>query len=91
MDAHDGSGDISNTGPEDAPTLRVVDDIDRQLARAWKIFIDDPSDETDDELGGLLPQLVSAGYIEISGESPTGHFWKFTPAAAERANALGLD
>jgi len=27
------------------------------------------SDETDAELGGLLPPLVAAGYLEMSGES----------------------
>jgi hypothetical protein len=39
----------------------------------------------------LLPPLVDAGYITIDGESPTGHFWRFTPKGVQRAEALGLD
>lgn len=68
-----------------------MDDLDRQLIRAWEIFVADLSNETDAELGDLLPSLVAAGYIETSGESPTGHFWTFTPAGVERAKALGLE
>jgi hypothetical protein len=49
------------------------------------------SDETDRELGDLLPPLVDAGYVEISGESESGHFWAFTPLGVERIDALGLD
>jgi len=49
------------------------------------------SDETDAELGALLPPLVAAGYVAIDGESPTGYFWRFTPEGVQRVDALGLD
>lgn len=68
-----------------------MDELDRTLSRAWKIFLEDPSDQTDVELGPLLPPLVDAGYIRIDGESPTGHFWRFTPKGVQRAEALGFD
>jgi hypothetical protein len=68
-----------------------VDELDRNLSRAWEIFLEDLSDETDAELGKLLPSLVQAGYVAIDGESPTGHFWRFTPKGVQRAEALGLD
>jgi hypothetical protein len=69
----------------------VVDELDRTLKRAWEISLEDLSDSTDDELGGLLPPLVDAGYVAISGESPTGHFWRFTPKGIDRVDALDLD
>jgi hypothetical protein len=68
-----------------------VDDLDMTLARAWAIFPEDLSDETDAELNALLPPLVAAGYVLIDGESPSGYHWRFTPAGVERATALGLD
>ena len=55
------------------------------------MFPGDLSDETDAELGDLLPPLAEAGYVTITGESPTGHFWSFTPEGVQRAKALGLD
>jgi hypothetical protein len=67
-----------------------MDELDRALARAWEIFIEDLSDETDRELGELLPQLTEAGYVATSGESTSGHFWRFTPEGVERAESLGL-
>lgn len=51
-------------------------DLEEILIRASEIFLDDLSDETDAELGELLPPLVEAGYVAIDGESPTGHFWR---------------
>jgi hypothetical protein len=68
-----------------------VGELDRTLSRAWEIFLEDLSDETDAELGQLLTSLVDAGYVAIDGESPTGHFWRFTPKGVQRAEALGLD
>jgi hypothetical protein len=68
-----------------------MESLDATLSRAWEIFIGDLSDETDAELGDLLPPLVEAGYVEISGESPTGHFWTFTPEGVARAKALDLE
>ena len=47
-------------------------DLDQVLIRASEIFLDDLSDETDAELGELLPPLVDAGYVAIDGESRTG-------------------
>jgi hypothetical protein len=67
-----------------------MDDVDRGLIRAWEIFADDLSDETDAELNGLLPPLVSAGYVQIDGESPSGSHWRFTAEGVKRAEALGL-
>lgn len=68
-----------------------MEHLDTTFRRAWEIFIGDLSDETDAELEALLPPLVDAGYVEISGESPTGHFWVFTPDGVAHARALGLD
>jgi hypothetical protein len=68
-----------------------VDELNRRLGRAWEIFLEDLSDETDAELSHLLPPLVDAGYVTIDGESPTGHFWRFTSKGVQRAEALGLD
>jgi hypothetical protein len=68
-----------------------MDDLDRALGRAWEIALEDLSDETDAELGDLLPSLVAAGYVEVSGESESGEFWAFTPEAVKRIDALGLD
>lgn len=68
-----------------------MDEVDKALARAWAIFDEDLSDQTDAELDALLPPLVSAGYVLIDGETPSGHFWRFTPAGVERAAAIGLD
>jgi hypothetical protein len=66
-------------------------EVDKSLARAWALFLGDVSDKTDDELGALLPILVDAGYVLIDGQTPSGHFWRFTPAGVERATVLGLD
>jgi hypothetical protein len=66
-----------------------MDRLDRDLLRAHEIFLDDSSDETDRELGELLPQLENAGYVEISGESPSGYLWNFTPEGVARGEALG--
>jgi hypothetical protein len=66
-----------------------MDRLDLDLLRAHEIFLDDLSDETDRELGELLPQLEKAGYVEISGESPSGYFWNFTPEGVARGESLG--
>lgn len=68
-----------------------MNESDRALTRAWEIFVEDLSDETDRDLGELLPPMTDAGYVVISGESPSGHFWRFTPEGVARAEALGLD
>ena len=52
--------------------------------------MEDLSDETDAELGELLPPLVEAGYVAIDGESPTGYFWRFTEQGVARKDELGL-
>jgi hypothetical protein len=66
-----------------------MDEVDHVLSRAWEIFLEDLSDDTDAELGELLPRLVDAGYVAIDGESPTGYHWRFTPEGMKRAEALG--
>jgi hypothetical protein len=76
-------------GPRDSYTSEV-DEVDQSLSRAWEIS-EDLSDETDLELEDLLPPLVTAGYVEISGESESGYFWAFTPEGVKRIEALGLD
>jgi hypothetical protein len=68
-----------------------MDELDHILSRVWAIGLDDLSDENDAELGALLPPLVAAGYVAISGESPTGFFWRYTPEGVQRVEALGLD
>jgi hypothetical protein len=67
-----------------------MDDIERCIIRASEIFLGNVSDETDAELEELLPPLVEAGYVVIDGESPTGHFWRFTPEGVRRQESLGL-
>jgi hypothetical protein len=68
-----------------------VDELDRILSRVWALALEDASDETDTEIEALLPALVTAGYIAISGESPTGYFWRFTPEGVQRVEVLCLD
>lgn len=65
-------------------------DLDQLLIRASEIFLEDLADETDAELGELLPPLIEAGYVAIDGESPTGHFWRFTEQGVRRQKELGL-
>jgi len=67
-----------------------VTDLDQVLIRASEIFLEELSDETDSELGELLPPLVEAGYVAIDGESPTGYFWRFTKQGVRRQEELGL-
>jgi hypothetical protein len=64
-------------------------DLDQLLIRASEIFLEDLSDETDAELGELLPPLVEAGYVVVDGESPTGYFWRFTEEGVARKDELG--
>ena len=64
--------------------------LDDLLTRASEIFLGDLSDETDEELEGILPPLVEAGYVAINGQSPTGEFWRFTPEGVARQEQLGL-
>jgi hypothetical protein len=68
-----------------------MDALDRSLSRAWEIALEDLSDETDEELEDLLSGLVTAGYVEISGEPGSSHFWAFASNGVERIDALGLD
>ena len=82
-------GTFPNTAPYKTPTFRLAE-LDRTLSRAWKIFLEDLGDETDAELSNLLPPLVDAAYVAIDSESPTGHFWRFTPTGVQQAEALGL-
>jgi hypothetical protein len=63
--------------------------LDRDLCRAYEIFLDNMSDETEKELDELLPGLIQAGYLEESGHSPTGSFWAFTTAGVKRRKELG--
>jgi hypothetical protein len=65
-------------------------DLDQLLIRASEIFLEDLSDETDAELGELLPPLVEAGYVVVDGESPTGYFWRFTEEGVARKDELCL-
>jgi len=67
-----------------------MDDLDAILVRATEIFLSDPADATDVELGELLPRLADAGYVHLDGESPTGHFWRFTDAGVGRQRVLEL-
>jgi len=67
-----------------------MDELDGPLRRAHEIFLDDLSDETDEELGKILPLLVDAGFVAIDGESPSGYFWRFTPAGVARGEELGV-
>jgi hypothetical protein len=67
-----------------------MDELDRYLTRATEIYLDEVKDETDAELGDLLPRLVQAGYVHIAGESDSGHFWSFTEAGVRRQAELGL-
>jgi hypothetical protein len=80
-----------HAGPGEAFYTPAVDELDQSLGRAWAIALEDLSDETDAELGGLLQPLVAAGYVEIRGESESGHLWAFTPEGVKRLEALRLD
>jgi hypothetical protein len=67
-----------------------MDELDRVLLRAHEIVVGDLSDETDEELEGILPRLVEAGYLAIGGESPSGYHWRFTPTGVARGEELGF-
>jgi hypothetical protein len=70
---------------------KSMDPVDEALCRAWQLFLEDLSDEVDEELKKLLPRLIEAGYVSESGHSPTGSFWAFTEAGVKRAEELGCD
>jgi hypothetical protein len=56
---------------------------DRELLRAWDLFIQDPTDEVFDELERLLPTLISAGYADADE-----YTWSFSDTGIARAEAL---
>jgi len=62
------------------------DEVDSALLRAWALFIDDPTDEVDDELERLLPKLVAAGYANVEDDR-----WSFTREGVARAEQLERD
>jgi hypothetical protein len=61
-------------------------DVDQALLRAWELFLEDLSDDTDAEIEGLLPQLVAAGYVRAGADR-----WSFTSEGVARAEALERD
>jgi hypothetical protein len=65
-------------------------ELDRMLARTHEIAGEDLSDETDEELGHLLPALVEAGYAHVYGQTSTGELWNLTERGLARLDALGL-
>jgi hypothetical protein len=67
-----------------------MDPLDKSLARAVEISLDDPSDEAETELEELLPPLVKAGYVREQpwGEGPDWFLWSFTEAGVKRADEL---
>jgi hypothetical protein len=69
----------------------TMDPLDEKLLRANEIFLQDLSDDDDEELAELLPALVEAGYIEKSPYGPTEFLWGFTAAGNARVEALGFD
>jgi hypothetical protein len=59
------------------------DYLDRTLLRAWKLFLEDPSDEVDNELEELRPILGAAGYLDDAGDR-----WGFSALGIARAEEL---
>jgi hypothetical protein len=56
---------------------------DDALIQAWRLAVEDLTDEVEDELETLIPKLVEAGYAETDGWT-----WNFTDKGIERAEAL---
>ena len=63
-----------------------MDDVDKDLVRAWLLCLEDPADEIYAELEQLLPGLLEAGYAAAEP-----HKWWFTPKGVARANELVPD
>jgi hypothetical protein len=73
------------------PTLANVESLDEVLRRVWQLALEGPSDQIDEEIDRLLPNLIDAGYVDEFGHSPTGSLWRFTEKGVQRVEALGCD
>ncbi len=67
-----------------------MDALDEKLRRVEAIFLQDLTEDCDEELNALLPPLVKAGYVE---EKPWGNdtgwfLWAFTEAGRRRCREL---
>jgi len=61
-------------------------EIDAMLVRAWRLFVEDQTDEVIDALEPLIAPLERAGYAEVAG-----YAWGFTAAGIARAEELDPD
>ncbi len=67
-----------------------VSDPDEALRRAWDLLESEGDwDHIESELESVLDTLVTAGYAEEWGHSPTGSLWAITEAGHARLAALG--
>lgn len=65
---------------------REVAEADSALVRAWRLALEDASDEVECEFESLLPTLIAAGYAEADEFT-----WHFTSEGAARAERLVSD
>jgi len=67
-----------------------IDPLDEKLRRAEAIFLQDLTEDCDEELNALLPPLIEAGYITEKpwGDDPDWFLWSFTRAGVKRSKDL---
>jgi hypothetical protein len=85
---------MSGTYPltRDRTTQPVVRDPDEALRRAWDLLESDMDwDDVERELNKVFDALVTAGYVEEWGQSPTGLLWAITDAGHNRLVTLSRD
>jgi hypothetical protein len=84
---------MSGTYPRDRePVDDPITDPDEALCRVLDLVVSDKDwDEIGPDLNNCLDALVSAGYVEEFGHSPTGSLWRISDAGHDRRAALGRD
>lgn len=71
-----------------------MDSLDEKLLRAWDLFFEGESDETERQITEVLPSLIEAGYVRQEPwgkdyeESEGWFLWHFTEVGVQRYKEL---
>jgi hypothetical protein len=71
-----------------------MDPADEALVEAWRLGVENHSDEVAQRYEELLPTLIAAGYAEsekVTWEADFSEIWRYTPKGVARANELVPD